>query len=74
MSSLVPDPQPQGRERRASSFFNRIFRKSTANAMEAMTEEPTKEIPEEPKQQQPHFVMQLQEKMAQIRYGSTVVM
>lgn len=67
MSSLVPDPQPQGRERRASSFFNRIFRKSTANAMEAMTEEPTKEIPEEPKQQQPHFVMQLQEKMAQIR-------
>ncbi|CAB3985670.1 cation channel sperm-associated 2-like [Paramuricea clavata] len=69
MSSLAPDPQPQGRERRASSFFNKIFRKSTANAMEAMTEEPTKEIPEEPKQQQqqPHFVMQLQQKMAQIR-------
>jgi hypothetical protein len=68
MSSLIPDPQPQPRERRASSFLNRIFRKSTGNAMEAVEEEPTKEQPQQPQQQQqPNFVMQLQEKIAQIR-------
>ncbi len=62
----MPDPvQPQGRERRASSFLNKIFRRSTANAMESLAEEPKKE---EPKQQQPYFVLQLQEKIAQIRY------
>ena len=66
MSSLIPDPQPQPRERRASSFLNRIFRKSTGNAMEAVEEEPTKEQPQQ-QQQQPNFVMQLQEKIAQIR-------
>jgi hypothetical protein len=36
--------------------------------MEAVEEEPTKELPQQPQQQQqPNFVMQLQEKIAQIR-------
>jgi hypothetical protein len=36
--------------------------------MEAVEEEPTKEQPQQPQQQQqPNFVMQLQEKIAQIR-------
>ena len=66
MSSLIPDPEPpKGGERRASSFLNRIFRKSTGNAMETLTEEPKKD--EQKQQLQPNFVIDLQEKIAQIR-------
>ena len=70
MSSLVADLEPQTGDPRKSSFLNRIFRKSTANTLESLTEESKGDKTEETKQlQQPHFVMHLQQKIAQIRYG-----
>ena len=62
MSSLIPDLEPQEKDQRSNSFLNRIFRKSAANAMETLSEEPREE-----ETKQPNFVIQLQQKIAQIR-------
>lgn len=69
MSSLAPEQQLQAKNRRTSSFLHKIFRKSTGNVIDDVTEEGKKDKSEEPKQLQPNFVLQLQEKMAQMRYG-----
>ncbi|XP_028399254.1 LOW QUALITY PROTEIN: cation channel sperm-associated protein 2-like [Dendronephthya gigantea] len=66
-SLAVPGSTAQeGRDRRASSFLNRIFRRSTAHAFETATEEP-KETEKKGEPKLPNFVSDLHEKIAQIR-------